>query len=274
MKFQLKALAAALVLVAALPAHAITDTALSGNSSLVLAVYDTGRNISALFDLGKNYSDFTIAGTTPNSGVTAEGTSFAWNVAAGDYAQAWSLFGSTTNAVYAVVAMDNAGSGAGARGLISTYSAIVNNPTSGQLQTIAQNFDSYVGGNALDSNVTYQNHGTLLSPTGIANGASVSSTGSSYAPNYFGAGKNFNLGPVAVGTVGSDLSVFQYTATTSFAPPTFTAFGNGAKFNLSSAGTLTYSTNPIITNVPEADTWAMMLLGLSVMGAVARRKQA
>lgn len=271
MKFQLKALAAALVLAAALPAHAITDTALSGNGSLVLAVYDTGRNISALFDLGKNYSDFTIAGTTPNSGVTAEGTSFSWNLSAGDYATAWSLFGSTTNAVYAVGAQDNAGSGAGGRGLISTYSTstIATNPTTGQLQTIAQAWDSYVGGNAVPSNVTYQNH------TDVANGASVSSAGSSYAPSYYFRDKNQNQGPTAAGAVGSDLNVFQYTAAaTSFVAPTFTAFGNGAKFNLSSTGALTYSTNPIITNVPEADTWAMMLLGLSVMGAVARRKQA
>lgn len=42
-------------------------------------------------------------------------------------------------------------------------------------------------------------------------------------------------------------------------------------WNLSTAGVLTYNT---VTAVPEADTWAMMLLGLGFMGFVARRKQA
>jgi PEP-CTERM motif len=42
-------------------------------------------------------------------------------------------------------------------------------------------------------------------------------------------------------------------------------------WNLNSAGVLSYST---VTAVPEADTWAMMLLGLGFMGFVARRKQA
>jgi hypothetical protein len=39
-------------------------------------------------------------------------------------------------------------------------------------------------------------------------------------------------------------------------------------FNLGTNGTLTY-----VGAVPEADTWAMMMLGLGFMGFVARRKQ-
>ena len=270
MKFQLKALAAAAILAAALPAQAATTSAVSGNSSLILAVYDTTANISALFDLGQSYSDFNVAGTSfANSGVTNPGTSFSWNLAAGDYSTAWSLFNATAtlpNIKYAVVAQDNTGSGAGGRGLISTYSSFATNPTTGQLGTIATNFDSYQLGNGLGSNVTYENHSV------VANGGSVSSTGSSYAPNYFGSGKNFNLGPIAVGAIGGDLGVFQYTsAATTFVTPTLTVFGNGAKFNLASNGSLVYST---VAAVPEADTWAMMLLGLGFMGFVARRKQA
>ena len=268
MKFQLKALAAAAILAAALPAQAATDTAVSGNSSLILAVYDTTANISALFDLGKNYSDFNVAGASfANSGVTNAGTSFSWNLASGDYSTAWSQFLTTAtlaNIKYAVVAQDNTGAGAGNRGLISTYSAFATNPTTGQLQTIGANFDSYVAGNGLGSNVTYENHSV------VANGGSVSSSSTSYAPNYFLSGKNFNLGPIAVGAIGGDLGVFQYTsAATTFVTPTLTVFGNGAKFNLSNSGSLTY-----VVPVPEADTWALMMLGLGFMGFVARRKQA
>ena len=114
----------------------------------------------------------------------------------------------------------------------------------------------------------YENHSI------VANGSSVANTGGAYAPNYFGSGKNFNLGPIAAGAIGGDLGVFQYTsAATTFVTPTLTVFGNGAKFNLASNGALSYSTTAIAP-IPEADTWAMMLLGLGFMGFVARRKQA
>ena len=274
MKFQLKALAVAAILAATLPAQAATTSAVSGNSSLILAVYDTTANISALFDLGKDYSDFNVSGASfANSGVTNPGTSFSWNLASGDYAAAWSLFNTTAtlpNIKYAVVAQDNSGlvSVAGNRGLISSYSAIAASPTSGQLANIAGNFDSYVADNGFAGAVTYENHSL------VANGSSVSSSGKSYAPTgYFGNGKNFNLGNIAAGAIGSDLGVFQYTnaGTSTFTLATTTIFGNGAKFNLASNGSLIYST---VAAVPEADTWAMMLLGLGFMGFVARRKQA
>lgn len=271
MKFQLKALAAALALVVVMPVQAATTSSVSGNSSLILAVLDTTSNISALFDLGKSYSDFNVAGASfANSGITNPGTNLSWNLASGDYSTAWSLFLTTAtlpNIKYAVVAMDNLGAGAGNRGLISTYSSFATNPTTGQLQTISANFDSYQLGNGLGSNVTYENHSV------VENGGSVSSAGSSYAANYFLSSKNYNLGPIAVGAIGSDLGVFQYTsAATTFVTPTLTVFGNGAKFNLSNNGSLVYSTTA--APIPEADTWAMMLLGLGFMGFVARRKQA
>ena len=153
MKFQLKALAAAAILAATLPAQAAVETAANGNSSLILVAYDTVATISAVFDLGKNYSDFNVSGASfANSGVTTPGTSFSWNLTSGDYAAAWSLFNTTAtlpNIKYAVVAQDNSGlvSVAGNRGLISTFSATAASPTTGQLATIAGNFDSYVADN-------------------------------------------------------------------------------------------------------------------------------
>ena len=274
MKFQLKALTAAAILAAALPAQAAIDTAALGNSSLILTAYDTVANISATFDLGKNYSDFNVFGASfANSGVTNAGTSFSWNLASGDYATAWSQFLTTAtlpNIQYAVVAQDNTGAGAGNRGLISTYSSLPtiasNNPTSGQLGGIATNFDTFVGANTVGSAVLFENHSI------VANGSSVANSGQPYAPNYFGSGKNGGLGPVAVGAIGSDLGVFQYISeATTFVRTTPVVFGNSAKFNLANNGSLVYST---VAAVPEADTWAMMMLGLGFMGFVARRKQA
>ena len=270
MKFQLKALAAAAILAAALPAQAAFDTAQSGNSSLILSVYDTTTNISALFDLGKNYSDFNVAGASfANSGVTNAGTSFSWNLATGDYATAWSQFLTTAtlpNTKYAIITADNVGAGTGSRGLISTYSALGSYLTTSQVFTQASKLDNYSATNATGSAVLYENHSM------VANGGSVANAGDGYGPNYYLGNKNYGIGPTATGLIGSDLSVFQVTSNAvSALAPTITLFGNGAKFNLASNGSLVYST---VAAVPEADTWAMMLLGLGFMGFVARRKQA
>ena len=111
----------------------------------------------------------------------------------------------------------------------------------------------------------------------VANGSSVANAGAGYALAQYGitskVGANSGIGAKAIGAIGSNLQVAQYvTAGSSFATAPLTIFGNGAKFNLSNTGLLTYTTN--VTAVPEADTWAMMLLGLGFMGFVARRKQA
>ncbi|WP_020167599.1 MULTISPECIES: PEP-CTERM sorting domain-containing protein [Methylotenera] len=267
MKVQFKALAAVVVLAAALPAHAAIDTAASGNGSLVLSVFDRVANISANFDLGKNYSDFTIAGNSfANSGAAAAGTNFSWDLSTGDYATAWNQFFSTAtlaNTVFAIGAGDNLGAGAGNRGFITTYSVVGNNITSTQAQGLAGFFDVYTGESA-SSAALFQNH------TVVANGSSVANAGAAFAGQFYGGGKNNAVGATAVGAIGTDLGVLQYlSAASSFATSPVTIFGNGAKFNLASNGALVYST---IAAVPEADTWAMMLLGLGFMGFIARRK--
>ena len=281
MKFQLKALAAAMVLATAVPAQAAIDLGTTGNGSFTLAVFDRVANVSALFDLGKNYSDFSVIGTSfADSNVDAEGTNFAWDLTSGDYATAWSTFTGLTTAAnwqFAVLGTDNAGSGAGSRGLISTLnqaavSAITTNPLGAQITT----WDNYLGTNTVDASVIYQNHGSLISPTGIANGASVGNVGLGSVVNYFGGGKaNAGSNSVVVGNVGQSLAIYQnvygsgpFTATAS------TIFGNNAAFTFTANGALTYTTNDPVVVVPEADTWAMMLLGLGFMGFAARRKQA
>ncbi|MES2579522.1 MAG: PEP-CTERM sorting domain-containing protein [Pseudomonadota bacterium] len=279
MKVQFKALAAAVVLAAALPAHAVVDTAASGNSSFILTAFDRVAGISATFDLGKNYSDFSVAGASfADSNVDAAGTSFSWDLSSGGYATAWNQFlaaATLSNIQWAVTAADNTGSGAGNRGVITTYSAVGGNVTTGQVSTMGSAFDAYVGENT-SSAALFQNHldGALgnspTQPGGVANGSSVANSGIAYGGTFYNAGKNYNIGATAAGILGADLGVLQYvTGASSFATAPITIFGNGAKFNLASNGALVYST---IAAVPEADTWAMMLLGLGFMGFIARRK--
>ncbi len=272
MKFQLKALAAAAILAAALPAQAAIDTSASGNGSLILTVFDRVANISAAFDLGKNYLDFNqVASAGAVSTATASGTSFSWDLASNaDYAPAWSQFlasATLPNIQYAISGADNLGAGAGARGLITTYSAVGGNLTTGQVTTIGNAFDAYTFEN-IGPAALFQNHTT------VANGSSVANAGTSFGGTYYLAGKNYNVGATSVGALGADLGVLQYVSgASSFATAPVTLFGNGAKFNLASNGALLYSTNSVAP-IPEADTWAMMLLGLGFMGFVARRKQA
>jgi PEP-CTERM motif len=283
MKFQLKALAAALALVAAVPAQAAIDSTVTGNGSLILTVFDSANNISALFDLGLNYADFSLTGTSfPAS--NALSANYTWNLTAnglnngkqGDYATAWSTFAATANeagASWAVVAADNLGAGAGSRGFISTIAnsaAPVATLNSNQTVAIGGNLAVYTdaaGVAGVDAG-NYSNHATSL------NGANVSliNTNGYYLPYYL-ADKNNNTGAIAIGAINSSLDVIQRTTGASgIVQSSQTIFGNGAKFTLTSAGQLSYTT--LTAPIPEADTWAMMLLGLGFMGFVARRKQA
>lgn len=279
MKFQLKALAAAMVLAAAVPAHAAVDLGTTGNGSLTIAVFDKVANVSAVFDLGKSYSDFSVIGTSfADSNVDDLGKSFSWDLTTGDYATAWSTFTSLTNSAnwqFAVIAVDNAGSGNGSRGLISTLNqaavtSLTNNPLQAQITT----WDNYLGAQAVDNGTIYQNHGNDLVPTGIANGGSVGNVGLAYAGTYYNGNKPNAAGSVTVGNVGQSLAVYQNVLSTgAFGTSTSTIFANNAAFTFTANGALTYATNPVV-EVPEADTWAMMMLGLGFMGFVARRKQA
>ena len=276
MKFQLKALAAALALVAAVPAQAaLNNPFTTGNGSLVLTVFDSANNISALFDLGLNYSDFSIAGTSfpASNALTAN---YSWNLTAnglnngiqGDYATAWSTFAATANeagASWAVVAGDNLGAGAGSRGYISTFTntgVLGPNNSSVTVQALA-NLGNYTDAAGV---AAVQNHSTT------ANGGSVSliSTAGYYLPYYL-ADKNSNSGEIAIGAINSSLDVIQRTTGSGNLVQTTNTIFTDAKFTLTSAGQLSYTT---VAAVPEADTWAMMLLGLGFMGFVARRKQA
>lgn len=279
MKVQFKALTAAVILAAALPAHAVVDTNASGNGSLILTAFDRVANISAAFDLGKNYSDFSVAGVSfADSNVDATGTNFSWDLNAGDYAPAWNQFlaaATLSNIQWAVTTADNTGNGAGNRGFITTYSAVGNSIVTQQVSTMSASFDVYVSENS-SSAALFQNHVTHplgITPTqpgGVENGGSVANSGLANGATYFFAGKSFGVGATAVGVLGADLGVLQYiTGASSFATAPVTILGNGAKFNLGTNGSLVYST---IAAVPEADTWAMMLLGLGFMGFIARRK--
>ena len=274
MKFQLKALAAAAILAASIPAQAAIDSTASGNGSMFLTLLDTVSSVSAAFDLGKNYSDFNMVASTgfAVSNVTASGTTFSWDLAGNaDYSAAWSQFftasASDANVRYAITAGDNNGNGgtaAGSRGYITTFAGAGTSTTTNQLITAVGNFD------------TYTQNAAFSQPTVTTNMLTVANGGSFQTPatTFYLGNKNNNTGPLATGALGANLGVIQsVVGSSALSSVSNTIFGNGASFNLASNGALLYSTSAIAP-IPEADTWAMMLLGLGFMGFVARRKQA
>lgn len=275
MKFKMKALALALVLSAAAgSASAAIDTAGSGNSSVMLFAFDKVTLAGAAFDLGKNYSDFSIIGTSfADSNVDDQGKWFRWDLNATNYGTSFASLlnqaATTSNIVWGILAVDNNGTGAGGKGLISTMAptaTTVTALTTTQMANSGGSFDNYVS--SFNATTAGQTHTTE------ANGASYATAGNMdpYNSIYKSVAGKVNLtGTNTLGGLDQDLRVFQTTLGTSSVNTNGTQsaiFGNGAKITLTSAGVLTYTT------VPEADSWAMMLLGLGFMGFVARRKQA
>lgn len=127
MNFKMKALVAAAVAVMSVSgaANAAIDNAAAGNSSVILTVFDRANNVSAVFDLGFHYETFAFGGSQSAS-------SSSWNLASGDYADAWNSFlsvASLDNITWGVVAGDNTGSAAqlASKGFITTFNTTLNN---------------------------------------------------------------------------------------------------------------------------------------------------
>jgi hypothetical protein len=258
MNFKMKAAVAAIALTASMSANAAMSNSASGDSSLILTLLDSAAGVSATFDL--DFSKSTFNQLADNS----------WNVSTGNYAGAWDSFWSTATAAntqYSVFAGDSLGGVAtGDRSIFTTSAAsTLATMSNTQLATSLGNFDTYITAtNALG------NHGTVASGAS----SSLASANADYAgvSNAYGtAGKIGNVGGDTNGAIGSSLSVFNIANNGTSGLTNATVIKvNGAAFNLSSTGGLTYS----VAAVPEADTWTMMLVGLGLMGFIARRRTA
>jgi hypothetical protein len=177
-----------------------------------------------------------------------------------------------------VIALDNTdmNTAGGSRFLttanVNTYPSLGNTNVKG-----FTNMEMYINANnSRGTHATDDNGSSVAMPTD--------------APNtFFGAINGFGQGDTwlqktTVDTtqpLGSDVNFWFLTtsSTATLAQGTKTPFGvdlnndgsigegEFAKFTLNEAGTLTF-TSP----VPEADTWAMLLAGLSMLGMIVRRR--
>ncbi|MCB5188726.1 PEP-CTERM sorting domain-containing protein [Methylobacillus caricis] len=265
MNIKMKALVAAAVAVMSVSgaANAALDSSVSGvgnNSSLVLTLFDRANNVSATFDLGFNYQTFAVGGVESSS-------SFSWNLASGDYADAWNSFLSiadVSSIKWGVAAGDHLGAvnQLGSKGFITTYNTSLSSaPTT---NFVYSQFQSPLTGLAdyINANNELGNHSS------VENGASVATSGKAYAGNFYGGDKFYNLGPVALDFLGTEQGVVQYLTSNSVISRGDVLVYD-ATFSLEADGVLRYT----VAAVPEPETYALLLAGLALVGAAARRRK-
>jgi hypothetical protein len=313
LKFKHIALAAALVATGAAQAAIDTgSTSGNGELLLNLKWKDTNttdgnQSASAAFDLGitMDYAmaNFNTAGFTLSWDLNNYGSAFSTFLSTTNLVLA--------NAEMNVFALDGVGTNPGDIRLVSTTSGISTTGSLGALTSSAIPTNGTLS--AIPGNVTVLNFFSALnnsnSHNSVANGASYAdaASGSAYFDNGSGMDKFGNQqmfdstgkfdGSYAAGTsvlAGQAKALPFYMVTTSsndpFGKATMTAFGadldgdglvefdnNGSiAGGMSEYGlwtlqgsTLTYS----VAAVPEAETYAMMLAGLGLMGTIIRRRR-
>lgn len=268
MNFKLNTLVAAALLVAAGSANAAIDNGntTNGTGSLFLVVTDTTAGYSFVGDLGVGMDSFLGASNVSNS----------WSL--GNFS-AWSAFttaigGDLTNAKYSVYALDNVGATTTveAKRLLTTVAVgddvagnytTANNKVGGAVGT-AVNTTFLVTGVQTDSNNLMNDHDT------VADGSSYTNTSKPLA--YAEAALN-----------GDSLKANMPFVTTVAAADSadFWLLGNSSSATLAQANTYMQAgqfslsgtaLNYTVAAVPEADTYAMMLAGLGLVGFMARRR--
>lgn len=286
--FKLKALAAAAAMAATLPAFAAIEGGATGNGELLLNVRyyggtsasTGGDDISALFDLGIRMDDMIAANGQA-------GYSQSWDLSTGAYGASWNellSFVGPANAnqiEFSVIALDNTdfNTVGGSRYLSTMNVEKVPSLANANLKGF-QNMEKYI-----DANNTRGTHST------DENGASVATPIDDpdtffAAINGFGQGDNW-LAKTTVDTtqpLGTEQNFWFLTTTAgSFAQVDKTPFGvdlnndgvigagEFSKFSLSESGSLSFTA---VSAIPEAETWAMMLAGLGLLGAMVRRRSA
>lgn len=275
MKFQLKALVAALAIVAAVPAQAALQTGTNGDSSLILTLVDSTNVVSATFDLG---STFTTFDRTANQ---------SWNLVSNlNYSAAWTAFSAAASAgkQWGIYMADGNGTAAfdQQRFATSGLATGLTNITNSQLGGDAANFDSFItASNNIVANGTsiLNNHQQVADGSNFVSQLPASNAASGLSANAYSGttGKIANRSSDANGAFDTNLFVWTLTrSSTNLVGQTTSAQVNVAGFNpyfnLSSNGVLTYTASNAAP-IPEPETCGMLLAGLGMIGFVARRRK-
>ncbi|ANX05171.1 PEP-CTERM sorting domain-containing protein [Immundisolibacter cernigliae] len=277
-KLKLTALAGAVALAlgAGQASASIVPSSPSGDSEMVLSVWDAARNTSYTLDLGFLQGTLTPTGVSSQSGIISNSgalvMSFAADALLTQFLADSSAFGSLGRVLWNVVGGDGTGTLANTRKVLITARSTVGESTiellnGTQMNNMLGAFNGYVSQvNTLAPHMTTDN-GSNIEVVGDSLGNDFAYAGGAGWNTSFGGNGNFNN----AGALGEGLNFWslsnaggasgKISATQFFGAATAPAI-----WTLASNGTLTFAA------VPEAETWALLGLGLLGAGAVARRR--
>lgn len=229
-------------------------TGTAGNSSVLFNAYESTSGYSFALDTGLRKDDINaaFAGVNFNLAADANWTSFLANVGPAHLADIkWNIIAADTNSGSLdgdPVSYLTTGPSTG----------VPNGTTNTQLGSWGGNFNSYVtaSGN-VDAPGFVGGNSTLHLKEGSADYASFEvAEGTNWNTK-----ANFNT----TAGLGESLSFYEITRNGTL---------NLNKVNAALLGTATLSSTGELTvsPVPEADSWAMLLAGLGLVGAIARRR--
>ncbi|MBC7161955.1 MAG: PEP-CTERM sorting domain-containing protein [Immundisolibacter sp.] len=249
----------------------------TGNSEMVLSVWDSARQAGYTLDMGIFQSTLTPAGVSSQSGIISNSTplqmSFAPDALLTQFLADSTANGSLGSVRWNVVGGDSTGTTLNTRKILTTALSSVTEATiealSGvQMGNMLGAFNVYVSqaqSGTLGTHDTQENGSNIeVIGDGLGNDQAYSGSGGWGAA--FGGWANFsNAGWLDQGlnfwSLSNGAAVSSKISATQF-------FGASAPaiWTLASDGTLTFAA------VPEAETWALLGLGLLGAGAVARRR--
>jgi len=228
-------------------AHALTASTAGSSGSLFLYAFEdrvgSGSNPaatnSAIFDLGLASTFNTASNQTFDFSASSAWTSYIATIANPANIH-WGVFGTAY------------GVGGGGTQMMTAMSVV----------------PATINGQAISGAVNHYNG--LISVTYAANDGFATVQPNDLASTYW----DDNAGFTAMGTLttglGQSMDFFKYTSTGQLARNIATQTVYGTTFSLSNNGVLTYTAAP----VPEADSYALMLAGLGLVGYMVRRRKA
>jgi PEP-CTERM motif len=261
---KLKLIAAAALLAATGAANAAIDNGATGNGELFFTAWDGASSYT--YDLNTTIDAF-------QSSIAAVGAGTYVNATLDALFTTYLSTANLSNLVWNIVAADSLG----ARRIIDTYSSLPSNVVAAdQTRNAITATQSFVG--AVNNGIAAQGNGNsavfAINTPGYANNATGLRFGSNnggsavFSINNSGTTANNSydtgLGMVLIGAGASGV------AATTFTPISDEGFAVRAYFD-SVTGTVAIS--GFTTPVPEPETYAMLLAGLGLMGAIARRRR-